>query len=82
MEKSVLLQLGLLASITLSIYLSIKLIRYLRRKTTNTELWGTIFEGLTHYTVPQEPLKDPAVYIEKKTRKDGQDKDPLAGKNI
>jgi len=59
------------------IWLGARIIAYLKLKKTNTELWGTIFEGITHNAVPQEPLKEPQIYIEKKAPRDGQDKDPL-----
>lgn len=50
-------------------------IRYLRSKRHNTELWGTIFEGVTHKLVNLDAIKEPEVFIEKKARKSGQRKD-------
>lgn len=50
-------------------------IKYLRSKRHNTELWGTIFEGVTHKLVNLDAIKEPEVFIEKKTRKSGQGKD-------
>lgn len=50
-------------------------IKYLRSKRHNTELWGTIFEGVTHKLVNLDAIKEPEVFIEKKVRKSGQGKD-------
>ena len=50
-------------------------IKYLRRKRHNTELWGTIFEGVTHKLVNLDAIKEPEVFIEKKARRSGQGKD-------
>lgn len=46
---------------------------------SDTELWATVFEGLTHKTMNLEPLKEPEVFIEKRLQKDGQDKDSDSG---
>lgn len=80
-DSNIFVQLGIVAGIFLTGWLAVRLIVYLQRKRTNTELWGTIFEGLTHNTIPQEPLKEPEVFIEKKAKRDGQDKDPMKGKD-
>lgn len=50
-------------------------IKYLRSKRHNTELWGTIFEGVTHKLVNLDAIKEPEVFIEKKAIKSGQGKD-------
>ena len=50
-------------------------IKYLRSKRHNTELWGTIFEGVTHKLVNLDAIKEPEVFIEKKARRSGQEKD-------
>ena len=50
-------------------------IKYLRSKRHNTELWGTIFEGVTHKLVNLDAIKEPEVFIEKKARRSGQGKD-------
>ena len=50
-------------------------IKYLRSKRHNTELWGTIFEGVTHKLVNLDAIKEPEVYIEKKARRSGQGND-------
>ena len=47
-------------------------IKYLRSKRHNTELWGTIFEGVTHKLVNLDAIKEPEVYIEKKAKRSGQ----------
>ena len=50
-------------------------IKYLRSKRHNTELWGTIFEGVTHKLTNLDAIKEPEVFIEKKARRSGQGKD-------
>lgn len=50
-------------------------IRHLRRKRHNTELWGTIFEGVTNKLINLDAIKEPEVFIEKKTKRSGQGKD-------
>lgn len=49
-----------------------KYIRYLKGRRNNTELWGTIFEGVTHKMVDLDPIKKPEVFIEKRARRSGQ----------
>lgn len=63
------------------IYVGNAYIKYLRSKRHNTELWGTIFEGITHKLVNLDAIKKPEVFIEKKAkrnglRKDGEKDDP------
>ncbi|MES2676107.1 MAG: hypothetical protein V4660_17845 [Pseudomonadota bacterium] len=50
-------------------------IKYLRSKRHNTELWGTIFEGVTNKLVDLDAIKKPEIFIEKKAPKSGQEKD-------
>jgi len=54
---------------------AVKMIMYLKAKNTNTELWATVFEGLTHKTMNLELLKTPRYYTEKKVKRSGKDKD-------
>lgn len=56
---------------------SFKFIRYLKSRKNNTELWGTIFEGVTHKMVDLDPIKKPEVFIEKKARRSGQGYDEV-----
>ncbi|MBT4518376.1 MAG: hypothetical protein HOC23_00095 [Halieaceae bacterium] len=77
MHSEVLVQLLAVVGFIGALAIMVKLVAYLRRKTTNTELWATVFEGLTHKTMNLEPLREPEVFIEKQTKKDGQDKDPV-----
>lgn len=51
-------------------------ISYLRKTRHNTELWGTIFEGVTHKLINLDAIKKPEVFIEKKAKKSGQDHEP------
>lgn len=44
-------------------------IKYVRRKKHNTELWGTIFEGVTNKLIDLDAAKQPEVLIEKKTKR-------------
>jgi hypothetical protein len=75
-SNEVLINLCITIGLLLALWLGVKLIASLRKKRTNTELWATVFEGLTHKTMNLEPLKAPEIHIEKKARRDGQDKDP------
>lgn len=72
---NVLWQLLIVFSAFLIVYFLGCLIRRLKYKNTNTELWGTIFEGMTNNVIPQEPLKEPEVFVERKVKRDGQDLD-------
>ena len=56
-------------------------IKYLRSKRHNTELWGTIFEGLTNKLINLDAIKEPEIFIEKKSKKSGQSKDDGLNKN-
>ena len=56
-------------------YLGSIFIKHLRSKRHNTELWVTIFEGMTHKLVNLDPIKNPDVFIEKKARRSGQGND-------
>ena len=80
MDSDVFLQLGIVFGAFIIIWLCAKLITYLKNRDNNTELWGTIFEGLTHKAVNLDAIKEPETLIEKKAEKDGQDKDPLKAK--
>jgi hypothetical protein len=53
-------------------YTLYRVVRYTRRKGGNADLWGTIFEGLTHYVQPQDTLKEPKQYIDKIKKKSGE----------
>ena len=50
-----------------------RLYRWTKSRSPNTQLWGTIFESLSHYTQPQEPLKEPQQEIHKQKRQSGDD---------
>jgi phosphate starvation-inducible membrane PsiE len=50
-------------------------IKYLRSKRHNTQLWGTIFEGVTNKLINLDAIKEPEVFIEKKAKRSGQEKD-------
>ncbi|MET0356562.1 MAG: hypothetical protein ABW044_07265 [Cellvibrio sp.] len=63
--------LGLVLGLFVVAWLAIKFIIYLRGKKHNTELWGTIFEGVTNKLVNLDPVKKPDVFIEKKARQSG-----------
>lgn len=66
------LLLGLVAGLFISAWLAVRYIRYLKNKKPNTELWGTIFEGITNKLIDLEPVKKPEVYIEKKAPRSGK----------
>ncbi len=56
-------------------WLAVKFITYLRSKSHNRELWGTIFEGATHKLINLDAIKEPEVFIEKKAKQSGQGDD-------
>ena len=82
MSNDGLVYIGVIFGFFIISYFAVRLIIHLRKKNTNTELWATVFEGLTHKTMNLEPLKEPEIHIEKKAKRDGQDKDPLKAKGI
>ena len=82
MDNEELVYIGITLGFFIVAFFAVRLIIYLRKKNTNTELWATVFEGFTHKTMNLEPLKEPEIYIEKKAKRDGQDKDPLKGYEI
>ena|SRR5690606_33791458 len=51
------------------------LIRFTKSKRINTELWCTVFEGLTQGAIRLDDLKNPQTVIEKKIKRDGRDRD-------
>lgn len=71
------LELLILVGMFVFSWLTWKVVRYNKTKRINTELWCTIFEGLTQGAVRLDDLKAPEEVIEKKIRRDGKDKDPL-----
>ncbi len=56
----------------IAVWLGSKFIHYLRSKRHNRELWGTIFEGVTHKLIKLDTIKEPEVFIEKKAKQSGQ----------
>ena len=62
----------LVAGFIVLAYMLYRVVRYTRRKGGNADLWGTIFEGLTHYVQPQETLKEPKQYINKEKKQSGE----------
>lgn len=58
---------GIVFGLFLLLWLGFRYINYLRNKKHNTELWGTIFEGITNKLIDLEPVKKPEIYIEKKS---------------
>ncbi len=48
-------------------------VQFTRRRGVNTQLWGTVFESLSHYVQPQEQLKEPKQQIVKQKRQAGDD---------
>ena len=62
---------GIVVSLFLTTWAAGKFIIYLRSKKHNTELWGTIFEGVTNKLINLDPVKKPDVFIEKKARQSG-----------
>lgn len=71
------LQLIILGTLFVFSWLMIKLIRHLKTQKIDTELWCTVFEGMTQGALRLDHLKNPGTVIEKKMRRDGKDRDPL-----
>ena len=65
--------LGIVLGLFVLLWLGLKYINYLRNKKHNTELWGTIFEGITNKLIDLEPVKKPEIYIEKKAPRSGKE---------
>lgn len=63
--------LGIVLGLFLAVWAAGKFIIYLRSKKHNTELWGTIFEGVTNKLINLDPIKKPTVFIEKKAKQSG-----------
>jgi hypothetical protein len=70
------LQLLVLGTMFIFCWSMVRLVRYIKTKRVNPELWCTVFEGLTQGAVRLDDLKAPEEVIEKKVRRDGKDKDP------
>ena len=75
------IQIGILLIIFMTCWLGGKFIAYLRSKRHNRELWGTIFEGVTNKLIDLEAIKEPEVFIEKKTKQGGQSDDENKNQN-
>ena len=82
MDTSDLIGLGFVFGLFCLMWLATKAIIALGKKRTDTKLWALVFEGMTQGAISQEPLKEPEIFIEKKARRDGQDRDPESAKDI
>lgn len=71
------LEIIIISGIVVFGWLIVRLVAWIKTKQINTELWCTVFEGLTQGAVRLDHLKNPEAVIEKKIRKDGRDKDSL-----
>ena len=79
--ETVNLQIAIIVGVIVFTWLIVRLVAWIKTKQINTELWCTVFEGLTQGAVRLDHLKNPEAVIEKKIRKDGRDKDSLDPKN-
>ena len=70
-------QFMIIAGVALFGWLMVRLVAWIKTKRINTELWCTVFEGLTQGAIRLDHLKNPETVIEKKIKKDGRDKDTL-----
>lgn len=68
----ILIALGIIFIFVLSMT---KLIRYIKTRRVNTELWCTIFEGFTQGAIRLDHLKNPESVIEVKIKRNGREKD-------
>lgn len=57
----------------LIIFAMYHLFRWTKSRSPNTQIWGTIFESLSHYVQPQENLKEPKQEIRQDKRQSGDD---------
>lgn len=71
------MQLAIIAGVVIFGWAMFSLVAWIKTKKINTELWCTVFEGLTQGAVRLDHLKNPETVIEKKLRRDGRDKDSL-----
>ncbi len=77
MDINLVLQASVVSGLILFIWLSTKLIAWLKTRKNNVPLWADVFEGLTHGLVRMDDyIKEPEFYIERKTRRDGKEIDP------
>lgn len=72
MSKLEYVLLGMVVGLFLLGWLAGKFIAHLKRTNHNTEVWGTIFEGVTNKLIDLDPVKKPEVFIEKKARQGGR----------
>ena len=77
MDSNANLHLAVIMGVVLFGWLMARLVKWIKTKQINTELWCTVFEGLTQGAVRLDHLKNPETVIEKKIRKDGRDKESL-----
>lgn len=72
------LELGVIVGVVLFGWLMVRLVTWIKTRKINTELWCTVFEGLTQGAIRLDDLKQPETVIEKKMKRDGRDKDTPA----
>ena len=72
----------LVAGFIVLAYILYRVVLYTRKNGGNAELWGTIFEGLSHYGQPQDNLKEPSQYIDKVKQRFGAHDDDAEYKPI
>ena len=80
MGVSVFVELAIVMGLIVIIWGAVKLVAHFKKHKANTELWATVFEGLTHKLADLTPLKVPESYIEKKAKRDGLDRDAVKAK--
>lgn len=76
MGDLLLMQYLIFGSLILFSLLSVKLIKFLKKRKNNVPLWATVFEGMTMGLVDLGMYKEPETSIEKKARRDGRDNSP------
>lgn len=75
MTLSVYVQLGIILFLLFVVWGSVVLVAYIKKRNINLELWATVFEGMTNKLVDLNLLKAPESFIEKKSPRNGKDKD-------
>lgn len=77
MDDSLRMQYLILGILLLFGLLSTKLVSFLKKRKNNTPLWATLFEGITMGLVNLDLYKEPETRIEKKAKRDGENKPPV-----
>jgi hypothetical protein len=73
LNDSLRMQYLIIGSLVLFIFLSIKLVSFLKKRKNNVPLWSSIFEGVTMGLVNLDEHKNSDTKIERKAKRDGKE---------